>query len=383
MTTDEKIIEYEEELINKIVDNGNVSAIPSDLRERIMKVLENKKFSAIMSGDSALVSKIQSRLSVLDRLIKKEKEKHLKETKKEMEGDKVLIDGIIEKLIKGNPMPISKSHLITDIIARCKEKIVELVQAENLRDAQKYSDIIKFLNKNMFEFSTARTKVSKMDHVHEQYERVKQMILEEQTRYEEEISKLESSRADEYRALVEKLNLELEEFDKETNTGDIPPSFVKYSRHYLNLRELQDQLVAVNRFIEAHDVRKEADELQDEEHDEMRFNYFYSRQTLREKLIKDHTLQLECFEDKTKSKRFIIQNKHEKAMSDLNIMLQNAKRKLDHTSRMVLGDAHAKSLTKKTLQKKILIPNTLKVSRPRTSFNKIDIITQTLNVKVL
>lgn len=70
-------------------------------------------------------------------------------------------------------------------------------------------------------------------------------------------------------------------------------------------------------------------------------------------------------------------------MSDLNIMLQNAKRKLDHTSRMVLDDAHAKSLTKKTLQKKILIPNTLKFSRPRTSFNKIDIITQTLNVKVL
>lgn len=196
-------------------------------------------------------------------------------------------------------LPVSKIPLQyqNKVLNYLKNQKNEAIKVEDFLSAQKFEDKINEIKQMQVEEAYESRQTGK-------YEDLVQRLSEAQTELDDQrenlnqlLQSFQNEREEAIAKLDEQLEYEIYQFDEEHNI-EIPPKFRKFSPEYLNLRKREKFMVSSKRYVEANNLKKEADIMEKKEQKIQQKNWgdYVNQQRLL--LIKKQQEQRRCFIEK-------------------------------------------------------------------------------------
>ena len=317
--------------VSSLLAGNDPSHVPKNMLPEVYQALQEEKDMAISNGSVSLVKQIQNILNAIVELqnpTRKPVFEEEEDIEPKNEGpDPELIESVLEQLENGTTLKPDQSYLVPYLIPKTKQKKKICIDQEDFRKAQVYEDILQYLLRHKDKCSSDNKKVDQYDHIRQLYKNAQDTLHKEEQKRDQELEDFENEYKQELANFEEQFKQRLEEYDNSI-PKELPPSYVKRSQKYLNMRKIEKSLIASKRYTEAADIKATADELDKVEAQENQKKFDEKVQLGRNKLYQEHERQRTCLEEKAERKRLRIVQNHETRITTMQLAVDNIERKL-------------------------------------------------------
>lgn len=194
---------------------------------------------------------------------------------------------------------------VNDIPARYQQRVSnylksqkkEAIKEEDFLSAQKFEDKINEISLMQTEDSFEMAEIDKYEVLIQRLTNAQYELEDQRSKTNQLLEIFQIERENAIREFDEQQNQELILFD-EQHSGEIPPKFRKFSPEYLNLRKREKFMVSSKRYVDAENLKTEADARELIERETQRKNYQEYTKNQRNNLMKKQNEQRLCFIEK-------------------------------------------------------------------------------------
>ena len=318
--------------VSDLLAGNDPARVPKNILPDVYQALKEEKSMAISNGSVSLVKQIQNILAAIVELQNPSKNKQIEEEEEDLEPknegpDPEIVENALEQLENGTVLTPDQSYLVPYLIPKTKEKKKECLDREDFRKAQVYEDILQYLFRHKFKCSSDNKKVDQYEHIKELYRNAQETLRKEIQKRDEELEEWKKEYQRDQQNFEEQFKQKVEEYDNSI-PKELPPSYVKRSQKYLNMRRVEKSLISSKRYTEAAEIKANADELDKIEAQENQKRFDEKVQIGRNKLFVERDRQKECLEEKAERKRVKIVQYHETRIATMQLAVENIERKM-------------------------------------------------------
>lgn len=309
----------ETETINKYVKSliqlkAHPSQIPKKLIPKINVQLDISKSEAIQKGSidkvmriqrikSGLINAEQRRRAFSSHSILPPLSTHKSST---ISHPREELEAILDDMAEGIPLNHNDSSLVPELIPFAKEKINKLVKERKFTIAQTYENALRQLIIIDQDIQTENKHSSQKDNIEKKLQAATESLEQAKSDFQKSIVEFEQKAEESKNKIIEKQKQQLLAFDEETQQG--PSSkVIKYSHQYHTMRNKQALLISAKAYEEAAFLKEQADKLKEVEAEEQKQRFYIDRQILRNQMIKNFEVEMDCYEEQINQKRFNLQ----------------------------------------------------------------------------
>ena len=173
----------------------------------------------------------------------------------------------------------------------------EAIKAEDFLSAQKFEDKINEIKLMQVEDAYESRQNDKYEDLIQRLSDAQSALEEQRENLNQILQSFQDEREEAIMKLDEKLDNDLYQFDEDHNI-EVPPKFRKFSPEYLNIRKREKFMVSSKRYVEANNLKKEADAMEKKERAIQEKNWENYVNQQRQLLIKKQQEQRRCFIEK-------------------------------------------------------------------------------------
>lgn len=178
--------------------------------------------------------------------------------------ERATVRELADSLLAGANVSIVSTDQIQTVHDILQQDLLSYVKSGEYMQAQKVEDICTLLLQQKAEVGYNSVKGTRFENLNSRV-KLAQRDLEEAKRNVEDLRKnFELERDNAVSILEAEHDTELEKWEQE-NCTEMPQSFKKFSKEYLNLRRQEEHLVQSKRFADASKLREAADALEQQE----------------------------------------------------------------------------------------------------------------------
>ena len=196
------------------------------------------------------------------------------------------------------------------------------VNVEDYDQATYYGKVFDFLKNHIENAYIERKQNDEREYSQSKAQKAREKINEITNKYNQQIKDMEEN----HKRMLENINyknqMEIEEFEAKWNKPETLAQYNKPSLRLINLKTIQQNFASAKMFDHAKEVKKQVDELQQQETEEARRRAINDMRLQYDTLLKKHQNSVECFNQYTNKERINIENKREKELIGWNIMLK-------------------------------------------------------------
>lgn len=318
-------------IIREILGGKPVTDYPIGMLPKIKNYLYDIKEKAISLGQNDRVKLIQRAFIQINEFEKKY-QKSVKSNEKLEDEQKKLseeeLESMINKMIAGEEIPPFDVKLIPPLIKCIKKRIKFHIQKDEFELAQNYEDLHQILFTELRNGKTNGQKEWLQKKIMDRLEKAEQKLKELEEIRAEKLDQNEKMTSDAIETINQQNQIELDNFDAETQ-GPLPPFSKTFSSELQNLRETQKKLIICKRFKEAADVRDKIKEIIEIELEGIEDKHFRSRESRREQILDMHYQRIDCILTKSESQRINIDDFYGKKIDSLRNQIEFLERQLD------------------------------------------------------
>lgn len=201
------------------------------------------------------------------------------------------------RLLRNQPISIVPPNAVHDTVNYLQTQIADCIKKADYLQAQKIEDLCTALLQQNTKKGYIRIQNSKKNVLQNKLRMAKEE-LERAKEYRAEITnKYNIDRENAFKELEKLQDEELNKFDEEVYPN-IPINFQKFSKEYLQLKKQEDFLVQSKRFVEANEIKMEADRIYSIEQEQQQERWKKHFESLREAFISKLDQQKLCLEQK-------------------------------------------------------------------------------------
>lgn len=182
----------------------------------------------------------------------------------------------------------------------CAKIMKELNKIKNQSLIEQDYRRVQFIENRMKEFDQIasesrynQTNVTEMQKLNDKLETTRSDLNRTVTRNDQIFQRFSEEYQKAMAALAEEQARELEKFDQEHAT-DPPARFRKFSKDYSDIRMREERMVASKRYVEANELRAEADKMEKAEKRQQKLNWERYIEQQKAKLVKKHANAKRC-----------------------------------------------------------------------------------------
>ena len=204
------------------------------------------------------------------------------------------IDAALDLLLHNIPPEDFDPTTLRCCVKQLQELKKDAVANKNYKEANHYAELIKASQKatDIAGFSTQCTQ--KLGYLLDKQADAQEKVDEINNEWIRQFQKFEMLIDTKMQALTEQQTRELEEFDSKM-PDDLPPKYVKHSVQYVLMRKKEKLLIRNEDYLNAENVKQQADALEQEELTKQHMKLQDDLQTQRNALIQKHNQQYEAF----------------------------------------------------------------------------------------